>query len=282
MNRKRSSVSGFSLDYGLWAFVGALSHLIFTLCYLFSDAIHVQFIQRYPLAREMPSSNGLLALMDLNETLVWGFCAVQTWLLYRHTQTNAQSWSFEAKCIMGLFFAVQVLLFGALGFHPFAKQPSPRGVGYLGIKLIDAVDWLGIIGDFSVYARYVPQVSCNWTVQSTVGSSFLLIVLDLFGAFFAILEVIPQRVADRPTNERNRNRVVRAVRPSGLFYASVFRFFWDLVLLYQHVIYKGKRPMVKRKYVKPVDIEVIGADNEEGHRLLHGEREGEVELRNMA
>ncbi|AOW05872.1 hypothetical protein B0I72DRAFT_142427 [Yarrowia lipolytica] len=280
LNNKRSSVAGFSLDYGLWAFVGAVCHFVFTLTYINSDLVHRQFVQRYPLAFDMPSASGVIALIDLNESLVWGVCAVQAWYSYRHTQTNAQSWSLECKVIMGLFFGVLVFLLMAVKSHPFAKVPSPPGVGYLGIKFIDVVDWLGIIGDFSVYARYVPQVSCNWTVQSCVGSSFLLIVLDLAGAFFGILDVLGAKKA-KPTKERNRNKVVRAVRPSGLFWACWFRFFWDLVLLYQQVKYKGCRPLVKRKYVKPVDVEVMGEedDSDEGHRLL---RSGEVELRDMA
>lgn len=169
-NYQRKSVTGLSCDYIIANVFGFLCYGIFNTVMYFSELARREYRDRHD------GKDNLIAINDVvfavHATILATIMLVQV-NLYR--KPNEGPSNIAVGLAIGLMF---VILLG-VGLIHFSNLP-----------LLDFLDVLSFIKILLTCIKCIPQVWLNWMRRSTCGFSVANVLLDFFGGFFSIGQLI--------------------------------------------------------------------------------------------
>ncbi|KAI8063562.1 PQ loop repeat-domain-containing protein [Gongronella butleri] len=207
LNWRRQSVRGLSIDYLSFHVLGFMCYSIFTLTFYMNEEIRHEYMERHGSGNLVRFNDVMFAFHGLVMSLV---LVAQTYLYKgcaKHLSTSAAFVTWLA--IIGAILVAMSVHYGNSEWIHFIYYLS-------GVKL--AADII----------KYMPQVWLNYRRKSTLGWSVHLILLDMLGGVFSVVQLVLDAYI-----ERDWTGVEGDIVKLGLGVTAIF---YDLIFLGQHCI----------------------------------------------
>lgn len=214
LNFKTKRVDGLSFDFVALTCLGATAYMIYNALFLF-PAVQLMYLNYYDMTTSPVHLNDFL--YSCHSQFV---CLI---LLYQ-----CLSYESRTKGISSLgLFAV------CLGYVLVGYSVIMASIKWINYSWIDCLKLVGQIKLFCVMIKSVPQVLLNYQRQSVFGHSFWMIILNLCGGVFALIQVVLNSYEDDTDIQLFNDGVMNP--KIGLALLSLG---FDLIFLYQQFRYK--------------------------------------------
>lgn len=169
-NHARRSVTGLSVDFVVASFYGFLCYSIFNCSMYFSETVREEYRQRH---------DGQDNLVALNDVIFAVHAAVVTFIfmlqVYAYRKPN------EGPSLLGMLLAIVITVTIIVGAVLSYCEMISR------LQYLYSLSYLKLI---LTIIKCIPQVWLNWLRKSTAGWSILNVLLDFFGGFFSVAQLL--------------------------------------------------------------------------------------------
>ncbi|UXI18252.1 acetylcholinesterase 3 AChE3 [Sarcoptes scabiei] len=211
INFRRKSVIGLSFDYTILHFSGFLYYSIFNVALFTSPLIRDLYEEKYPRS-EIP-----VELNDVVYSLHAAFTTSITWIQCFIYEQGDQRLSLHSKLFQWCVWSIGAVL--------------------MILAWLNTITWLTFIYYFSYIklmvtsVKYLPQVWFNYQRKSTSGWSIEMVLLDISGGTFSMIQMLLIAY-----NYDDWRTLLGNLPKFGLGLASVT---YDLIFLLQHYVLYG-------------------------------------------
>ena len=218
LNYKRKSVIGLNFDFVALNIVGYILYGVFILCVFFISDIQEEYFHRHPRGLIPVKVNDVV--YNLHGTTALTVTVIQCFIYERGNQVV----SLFGRIILGLIFTFSTIIIILAG--------------------VNVMDWL----DFLYYCsynkivitalKYIPQAYMNFKRKSTQGWSIGLVILQLSGGIFSLLQMV--------LDSYNYNDWISIFGNPTKFMVGMLNLVFPTFFLIQHyILYRRRTPINK-------------------------------------